>query len=96
MLSVGDAKAKAILKIAELFGKEYIRQNFKKACTAYPESDEISYEYFCGFEGDENSGKWTVFARVLVNRENGEIIFLDYKLPNGKRMENPIKPVRYA
>lgn len=93
MLSIGDAKAKAILKMAELFGKEYIRQNFRKACTAYPETEEILYEYFCGFESDSYTNKWIVFSRILVNRETGNTIVLDYKLPNGTRMKNPIKPV---
>ena len=49
-----------------------------------------------GFEGDDETGKWTVFARVSVNRETEEVTFLDYKLPDGKRMENPIKPTSFA
>lgn len=47
-----------------------------------------------GFEGEE--GLWTVFAKVLVNRETKEVTFLDYKTPDGKRMENPIKPISFA
>lgn len=96
MLSIGDTRAKAVLEMAKLFGREYIKANFKRACTAYPESEEVLYEYFCGFECDEDTNKWIVFARVLVNRESGEATFLDYKLPNGERMAKPIKPVRFA
>jgi hypothetical protein len=33
---------------------------------------------------------------VSVNRETGKVTILDYKLPNGKRMENPIKPTSFA
>ena len=49
-----------------------------------------------GFEGDNETGLWTVFARVSVNRETEKVTFLDYKLPNGNRMENPIKPTSFA
>lgn len=96
MTSKDNAMAIAILKIAELFGKEYVKNNFHNACVSYPKTDDIMYEYFCGFEGNKKTNKWTVFARVLVNRENEEIVFLDYRLPNGERMKDPIKPVIYA
>ena len=60
----------------------------------------VNLSIFFGFddvdEGDENDYKWKVFARVSVNRNTGKITFLDYKLPNGKRMENPIKPTSFA
>ena len=48
------------------------------------------------FEGDSKLNLWTVFARVSVNRETEKVPLLDYKLPNGKRMENPIKPTSFA
>jgi hypothetical protein len=54
------------------------------------------YEYFCGFAGNKKTNKWTVFARVLVNRETKEAVFLDYRLPTGERMKKPIKPVIYS
>ncbi len=96
MLSIGDAKAVTIRKIVELFGKEYVRENLKNALVAYPESDEMIYEFFCGFESNFETNKWTVFARISVNRKTHDIQFLDYKLPNGERMKNPIKPVVYS
>lgn len=96
MLTIGDAKAEAILTIVKLFGKEYVKNKFNDACIAFPESDDINYEYFCGFEGDVLTNKWNVFARVLVNRETGDTIFLDFKLPDGTRMKNPLKPVLYS
>lgn len=96
MISKDNAMAIAILKIAELFGKEYVRNNFFNACVSYPKTDNVMYEYFCGFAGNENTNKWTVFARVLVNRETKEAVFLDYRLPTGERMKEPIKPVIYS
>ena len=98
MLNKTEAKILACGAIADLFGIEYFRSHFEDACQSYPsdEYDEVEYEYFLGFEGDEESGLWTVFARVMVNRETKECTFLDYKTPAGKRMENPIKPTSFA
>ncbi len=45
---------------------------------------------------DDDTNLWTVFARVLVNRETKKCIFLDYKTPDGVRMENLIKPTSFA
>ncbi|MCR5516970.1 MAG: hypothetical protein K6F17_00145 [Lachnospiraceae bacterium] len=98
MLSKFEAKIAACGAIADLFGVDYFRSHFKDACEAYPADiyDDVEYEYFLGFEGAEDANLWTVFARVLVNRETKECIFLDYKTPDGKRMENPIKPTSFA
>ncbi len=96
MLNKDEAKVDAWGAIADLFGVDYFRAHFKDVCQAYPDDqyDDVEYEYFMGFEGDE--GLWKVFAKVLVNRETKEVTFLDYKTPDGKRMENPIKPISFA
>ena len=98
MINKETAAAIAYLAIADLVGRDYFRSHFNDVCHAYPspEYDDIDCEYFMGFEGDDETGKWTVFARVSVNRETEEVTFLDYKLPDGKRMENPIKPTSFA
>ena len=98
MLNREEANIVATIKIAEFFGVVYVKQNLSEACESYPtdDTDEVDYEYFIGFEGDEKSGLWSVFARVSVNRETREVTFLDYKTPDGVRMENPIKPISFA
>ncbi|MCC8069228.1 MAG: hypothetical protein LIO71_05705 [Ruminococcus sp.] len=96
MLSDNACRIKSVLKIAELFGNEYVRKNFPNSCTAYTNDFEENYEFFCGFQGDSKTNKWLVFARISVNRITEKVIFLDYKLPNGERMEQPLKPVRCA
>lgn len=98
MINKDEAKAIAWLAIADLVGKDYFRSHFEGSCQAYPcpDDDDVEYEYFLAFEGDSKSNLWTVFARVSVNRETEEVTFLDYKLPNGKRMDNPIKPTSFA
>lgn len=96
MINKEEAKVDAWVAIADLFGKDYFRSHFENACHSYPDDqyDDVEYEYFIGFEGKDNL--WTVFAIVLVNRETEECKFLDYKTPDGKRMENPIKPISFA
>ncbi|MBO4531361.1 MAG: hypothetical protein J5767_12075 [Paludibacteraceae bacterium] len=98
MLNAYEAKVLAWITIADFFGKEYFKAHFEGSCESFPEAtnEEIEYEYFLGFEGDEETGLWSVFARVLVNRETRECVFLDYKTPDGRRMENPLKPTSFA
>ena len=98
MINKEEAKVDAWVAIADLVGRDYFRTHFDGSCHSYPDDkyDDLEYEYFIGFEGDQASGLWTVFARVSVNRETEVVTILDYKLPNGKRMENPIKPTSFA
>ena len=98
MINKETAAAIAYLAIADLVGRDYFRDHFNDVCHGYPsdENNDIEYAYFMGFEGDDETGLWTVFARVSVNRETEEVAFLDYKLPNGKRMKDPIKPTSFA
>ena len=93
MMDKVNAKAEAIIQIANLFGAEYVKQHIIGACEAYPAGDDVLYDYFLGFEGDRKTDKWTVFADVRVNRETEEVTFLDYKLPDGTRMKNPPRPI---
>ena len=98
MLNIEEAKIDAWVAIADLMGIQYFRDHFDGSCGSYPseESDDKEYEYFIGFDGDEATNQWTVFARVSVNRETREVKFLDYRTPNGTRMGNPVKPTSFA
>ena len=98
MINKTEAKIDALVAIANLVGIDYFRAHIENACESYPadEYDDMDYEYSLGFEGDDESGLWTVFARVSVNRKTEEVTFLDYKTPDGTRMENPIKPTSFA
>ena len=98
MWNKDEAKVAALLFIADFFGKEYVKSHISDACESYPtdEYGEEDYEYFIGFEGNDDTNLWTVYARVLVNRKEKTCSFLDYKTPDGKRMENPIKPTSFA
>ena len=98
MINKEEAKIEAWLAIAKLMGEDYFRQHFEGSCQAYPPTDvdEPLYEYFLGFEGDEKSGLWLVYALVLVDRETLQVQFLDYKTPDGIRMKNPPKPISFT
>ncbi len=88
----------ATIEIAKKLGVEYVKAHLNGSCESYPTDnyDDVDWEYFLGFDGDDETGLWTVFARVSVNRETEEVTFLDYKTPEGHRMENPIKPTSFA
>ena len=98
MLNKDEAKILATIEIARLLGIDYVKEHLSESCESYPtdDFDDVEWEYFLGFEGDEKTGLWTVFARVSVNRETEQVTFLDYKTPSGIRMENPIKPTSFA
>ena len=98
MLTKYEARIYAWNAIAELVGLDYFRSHMQEACQSYPtdDQDDVDHEYFIAFEGDEETGLWTVFARVSVNRETRAVTMLDYKTPDGHRMENPVKPIRSA
>jgi hypothetical protein len=94
MLNKDEAKINGCYAIAQLFGFDYFRSHIEEACEAYSDGDDVDMMYFLGFEDDGEL--WTVFAKVNVNRETREVTFLDYKTPGGKRMENPISPIRFT
>jgi hypothetical protein len=98
MINKETATAIAYLAIADLVGRDYFRSHFNDVCHGYPSDEyyDVEYEYFMEFEGNDETGLWAAFTRVSVNRETEKVTILDYKLPNGKRMENPIKPTSFA
>ena len=99
MINKEGAKVDALVAIANLVGLDYFRAHIEKACESYPtdDYDDVDWEYFLGFDDiEDESDDWKVFARVSVNRETEQVTFLDYKTPDGHRMDNPIKPISFA
>lgn len=97
MLSEYAVQVKAILYVARLFGDDYVRQHRFSACSVlcYEFTDDEA-NVFLGFEGDNKENKWTEFASMAVNKITGDVRFLDYKLPSGRRMAKPVQPIIYA
>ena len=98
MINIEEAKVNAWVAIANLFGRDYFKAHFESACHSYPDEqyDDPDYEYFMGFESEEETGLWRVFAKVSVNRETEEVVFLDFKTPEGKRMIDPVDPISFT
>ena len=99
MINKEEAKVDALVAIADLVGLDYFRNHIEKACESYPtdDYDDVEWEYFVGFDdAEDNSDNWNVFVRVSVNRETEQVTFLDYRTPDGNRMDNPIKPISFA
>lgn len=96
MLTKKNMIGKATEMMIELFGIEYMREHMFNNCCHAQSEDGDYFELFCGFVGDKETNKWTEFAYVHVHKETGEAEALDYKLPDGTRMKNPIKLVRCA
>ena len=90
-----DIQAKGILAAAELFGKAYIKANIRNACASITcQTVNECREHFLGFESEGEL--WTVFVYMAVNVYTGKVRFLDYRLPDGTRMENPPRRVRLS
>ena len=98
MLNCEEAKVLAWKTISDIVGLEYFRANFINACESQTSNNEVDpiFDYFLGFEGDDASNKWTVFVKVVVNRETQMVEIMDYKTPDGTRMENPPHPISFA
>ena len=97
MLDKNTIAIKGIVKTAELFGEDYVREHYPKLeVESISEPIDGEYQYFVAFAGDKEKNLWTVFSLVGVNETTGDKRMLDYRLPNGERMKNPIVPVRLA
>lgn len=97
MLSENAVQVKGIIFISKIFGEQYVRSHRFSYCSSicFDYSNEEA-AYFTGFEGEKKENKWTVYASVAVNKTTGAVRFLDYRLPSGERMKDPINPVVYS
>ena len=84
------------VKIAELFGADYVKANIKNAIEGQAINHSGNGEYFLGFKGDKATNKWLEYAYIEVDPKTQRTTFLDYRLPSGERMSNPVKKIIYA
>ncbi len=93
MLSLDVLYAKAVLKLADVYGVEYLKRKIKHIPVAEHISKSMVYYSFCFENEDERPDLkpdhlgWTVYATVSVDMNTGEATMLDYVLPDGTRME---------
>ena len=97
MINNEEAKILAIIAMANKFGRDYVKNHHQHVrCTAWNENVPGVFEYFVAFEESETENKWTVFADTRIDKNTEEVIFLDYRTPEGERMGNPVRKVRCA
>lgn len=96
MLTNTNISVKGTLKTASLFSNEYVKEHAKNACYAISEEHNGKYEVFIGFVGNSKTNQWEVFSFISVDSDTGKTEFLDYRLPSGLRMKNPLKRVRLS
>ncbi len=93
MLSLDVLYAKAVLKLADVYGMEYMKLKVKHTPVARWDDGTCIVFYFMFEDEDErpdlqaNYKGWTVYAGVSVDKNTGEATMLDYVLPDGTRME---------
>ena len=96
MISKNGAQICGFNLVGSIFPEDYLKNKYKNACCMISDEYNGEYEYFLGFDSDSSSHLWKVFASVSINADTGKAQFLDYRLPSGCRMKNPIKRVRLS
>ena len=76
----------AIGKLIEIFGKQYLRDNYVGSCTSYGMLDDKTFLFFLGIKTSSdlpdrkaNDHGWVIYGKVLVNASTGEIKNIDYQ-----------------
>ena len=93
MLEHDVLHAKALLKLIELYGMDYMKKKIRNTWVAWCEKDAYTRFYFCFEHEDErpdleaNYKGWTVWATLDVDRESGEVEVVECVLPNGERVK---------
>lgn len=96
MISKNGAQISGFYLIGSIFPEDYLKAKCKEACCMVSEESDGKYEYFLGFESDQSNHLWNVFASVSIDANTGKSEFLDYRLPSGLRMRNPVQRVRLS
>ena len=85
--------AKALLKLIDVYGMDYMKSKVKHTPVARWDDGTCRVFYFMFEDEDErpdlqaNYKGWTVYAEVSVDKNTGEATMLDYVLPDGTRMD---------
>ncbi len=93
MLSLDVLYAKAVLKLADVYGMDYMKSKVKHTPVVRHDDDTCMIFYFLFEDGKQRPDLipdhfgWTVYAGVSVDKNTGEAIMLDYVLPDGTRMK---------
>lgn len=77
----------ATKELVSIFGKEYLRSNYRNTCRAWGMIADHTYMLFVGIKDSEdlpdreaNGHGWVVYGKVLVDALTGEIKSTEYSL----------------
>ena len=92
MLDKNGSIMQALVKVAEVYGIDYIEKH-KNAPCCYSEHEDGTINISFLFESDEDRPElsadylgWTVYATVKVDPTTAEAHLIDGIMPNGKRV----------
>lgn len=87
MLDAKTLMKKAVAKLVDLFGKEYLKANYENSCKAYGMIDDQTYQLFVGIKGTDDLPNrkatekgWVVYGKILLDAHTGKIKSTEYAL----------------
>ena len=87
MLDEKTLMQKATAELIRIFGKGYLRDNYRNTCKAYGMVDDQTFQLFVGIKGaadlpdrKPNAKGWVVYGKVFVDAVTGEIKETEYAL----------------
>ena len=93
MLEHDVLHAKALLKLIELYGMDYMKKKIRNTWVAWCEKDVHTRFSFCFETADDRPDLkadykgWIVWTTLDVDRESGEVEVVECVLPNGERVK---------
>ena len=87
MLDENVLMQKATNELISLFGKEYLKNNYKNTCRAFGMVDNQTFQLFVGIKDSDDLPNrkatekgWVVYGKVLLDANTGKIKNIEYVL----------------
>ena len=90
MMNEACAIIKAIKRISEVFGFDYVKKHKNAPICKSVKNNVLTLSYLFQDNVERPDLKpnylgWTVYATVTVDMETGDVKIIDYVLPNGEK-----------
>lgn len=87
MLNERTLMQRAMDKLIDLFGKEYLKNNYKNTCRAFGMVDDQTFQLFVGIKDSDDLPNrkatdkgWVVYGKILLDANTGTIKNTEYVL----------------
>jgi len=87
MLDEKILQKRAVEELIKVFGRQYLEETSKGACTAWGPLDDDTYWVFTGIKGSKDlpnrkadAKGWVVYGEVWLDAHTGEMKKIDYVL----------------